>query len=268
MKIKLLNEFTKLTDNYYKKIKDSELFFYSTEAKKIRSQLIGLLNEIEEDINTFLGKDSQIEINLNSHVNTLNSALSEDYKKAVYCLNILINSLKKYSEIDKKKNTSSEEIIKLIEIGEGNFLELKSSLRWDIENNKEDFGLEFIILKSISAFANGEGGILIIGIDDTGKILGLEKDYHSLQKQNDKGTKDEFEIHLRNYISSNFGNIFSISNINIEFVILEEKEICKIDILKSNKPIYFKDKFHVRIGNSTRELKLDEIVEYCKKRFD
>lgn len=267
MKKKLLGQFFKLTENYYKKIKNDELFFYSAEAKNKRSKLIGLLSEIDDDINNLLGENRLIEINLNSHLSILSSALSEDYKKAVYCLNILLNNLKKYSETDKNEKTSREEIIKLIESGESKFLELKSSLRWDIENNKEDVGLEFIILKSISAFANTGGGTLIIGVDDNGKILGLKKDYESLKNQ--KATKDEFELHLRGLIIENFKNIFSISNINLEFVSFGNEEICKIDILKSNKPVYFKDRFHVRIGNSTRELnKLEEIVEFYKKRFD
>lgn len=43
-------------------------------------------------------------------------------------------------------------------------------------------------MKSISAFSNADGGTLIIGVDDDGNILGLEKDYRSLG-----GNKDELE---------------------------------------------------------------------------
>lgn len=263
MKIKLLNEFIKLTDNYFEKIKDDELFFYGVEAKKIRSQLIGLLNEIKEDINNLLGNHRLIEINSKNHINTLTSALSEDYKKAVYCLNILLSSLKKYRENSKEIIKSKEEILDLIKKGENKYFELKSSLKWDYKNNTTNKDLEKIILKSISAFANGQGGTLIIGVDDEGNILGLEKDYKCLN-----GTKDEFELHLRNLINEYFGKNFSISNIDVDFFIFDDKEICKVDILKSNKPLFLLEKFYVRNGNSSRDLGIKEITEYLNERFN
>jgi predicted HTH transcriptional regulator len=40
---------------------------------------------------------------------------------------------------------------------------------------------------------NAEGGTLIIGVDDEYKVLGLQKDYETLKKQNPDG----FEIELR-----------------------------------------------------------------------
>jgi len=272
-----VNQFSKLIENYYKRIKNNELFFYSTRAKKMRSQLIGHLNEIDDDVNNILGENRLIEINSNSHISTLNSALSEDYKKAVYCLTILLNRLEKYSQTVKNNKASQIEIIKLIEGGENRFLELKSSLMTDYENKeRKNIELEKVILKSISAFANSEGGTLLIGVRDNGEILGLEKDYLYLS-----GTKDKFELHLRNLIIQNFGGNFSASNINIEFVAFGNKEICKIDILKSSKPLYLTekiddgrgnliktDKFYVRDGNSSRELGIREIGEYWKKRFD
>ena len=38
-----------------------------------------------------------------------------------------------------------------------------------------------MILKSIAAFSNGEGGTLLIGVNDEGEILGLENDYTILE---------------------------------------------------------------------------------------
>ena len=40
--------------------------------------------------------------------------------------------------------------------------------------------LEEVILKTVAAFANSQGGTLLIGVDDEGTILGLEQDYLSL----------------------------------------------------------------------------------------
>jgi len=160
----------------------------------------------------------------------------------------------------------------IISEGESNEVELKSSLRWSYQEEKVDKVLEGVIIKSISAFANGEGGKLIIGVDDQGKILGLDYDYTSL-----KGDKDNFELHLRNLINSNFGKVFATSGISIIFYPINDLEICIIDIKKWHKPLYLevlnkngqKDKkFYVRTGNSSQELGLDEVSDYINSRFN
>ena len=96
---------------------------------------------------------------------------------------------------------------KIIQSGEHSYLEFKSTIRWNIENAKVDKKMEEIILKSISAFSNGDGGKLLIGVADNGEILGLEEDYNSLKEAN----KDYFELHLSNLIINNFGNEFAIT---------------------------------------------------------
>jgi len=174
--------------------------------------------------------------------------------------------------------TTTEEYISevsisdLIRDGESNELEFKSSLRWSYKEDTVTKKMEEIILKSISAFSNADGGTLIIGVDDEGSVLGLEKDYRSLD-----GNKDEFEIHLRNLLNSNFGKNFSTSNIKVTFFVLEgDKEICKIDVTKGDRPLYMtitdnngqkQEKFYVRSGNTSQELDLSEVSDYISSRF-
>ena len=67
----------------------------------------------------------------------------------------------------------------LIAGGEGEELELKSSLRWDYVRGELNKNLENVMLKTVAALANGQGGTLLIGVRDDGKVLGLEHDYHS-----------------------------------------------------------------------------------------
>lgn len=172
--------------------------------------------------------------------------------------------------------TKTEESITAVSIediinkGESNELEFKSSLRWNYINESIDKKIETVILKSISAFSNGEGGTLIIGVNDEGEILGLQRDYVSLD-----GTKDEFELHLRHLINQSFGINFATSALTIKFIQVTDKEICQIDIAKGNKPLYLKvsdnnqsmDKFYVRSGNSSQEIGVKEVSEYIHSRF-
>ncbi len=162
-------------------------------------------------------------------------------------------------------------IDELIAEGESDELEFKSSLRWNYKTEQIDKKLEIVILKSISAFSNGEGGTLIIGVEDEGKILGLDHDYKSLN-----GGKDEFELHIRNLLNKTFGKVFATTGIGIIFSVINEVEICAINVSKGNKPLYLEiadnngqkfEKFYVRSGNTSQELGLSEMNEYIKSRF-
>lgn len=159
----------------------------------------------------------------------------------------------------------------LISEGESAELEFKSTLRWSLKGGCVDKRLEDVILKSIAAFSNSDGGTLLIGVDDEGEVLGLENDYTSLD-----GNKDEFELHLRNLVNSSFGVAFAASNLTITFPAVEDKEVCMIEIKKANDPQYIStkdkggstvEKFYVRSGNSSIELPMKDIAPYVHSRF-
>jgi hypothetical protein len=162
----------------------------------------------------------------------------------------------------------------LISEGESNALEFKSSLRWSYETNQIDTKLETVILKSISAFSNADGGTLMIGVSDEGKVLGLDYDYQSLN--GGSGGKDELELHLRNLINKSFGKVFAATGISTSFPIINDNEICNIEIAPGEKPLYLETcdnngrkikKFYVRSGNSSQELDLSEVSDYVNSHF-
>jgi uncharacterized protein with ParB-like and HNH nuclease domain len=182
-------------------------------------------------------------------------------------LNTFLNSITTTEE--SHIEISLEELI--LE-GENNELEFKSSLRWSYQEEKVNKKLEDVIIKTISAFTNSEGGTLLIGVDDESEILGLEHDYSSLD-----GDRDEFELHLTNLLNKHFDKAFSASHIKTSFPKINDKEICKIDIIKSKKPMFLEladnnghkqQKFYVRTGNSSQDLNMSEVSEYIKTRFN
>ncbi len=161
----------------------------------------------------------------------------------------------------------------MISKGENQSVEFKSALRMDMNQGKVNTGLENVIVKSLAAFSNGDGGILIIGVRDDGSILGLDGDLSTLKKQD----SDYFEIHLRNLLKQQFGVTFITRNIKVQFPKLEDKEICVITINKGGEPVYVthtdkngnkSERFYVRSGNSSQEIQsLKEINEYISQRF-
>jgi len=160
----------------------------------------------------------------------------------------------------------------LIEAGESSILEFKSSLRWNVREGRADKKMEEIILKTISAFSNSEGGKLLIGVADDGEILGLQDDYNTLKEAN----KDHFELHLRNLINNAFGKGFATNNISVNFPVIDETEICEIDIKEGSKPLFLEvanksgqkeKRFYVRSGNSSQDMDIDETANYVHTRF-
>ena len=184
----------------------------------------------------------------------------------------------RYNRIIKEQQESFEKlddkaVTALIEQGESEEVEYKSSLRYDYRLEKENKVLEDVIIKSIAAFSNAKGGILLIGVSDDQNVLGLENDFNTLKKTD----IDYFELHLRKLIKNQFGINFSNHRLIIQFPEFDGKQICVIQIAKAKKPIYVKvknkqgqivEKFYVRSGNSSQEItSLKEMEEYIRNRF-
>jgi general stress protein 26 len=171
------------------------------------------------------------------------------------------------------KQLSNSEIESILKKGETEIIEFKSSLRWDYHQEKANALLENVILKTIAAFTNADGGYLFIGVNDDGKVLGLEYDYNTFKKQN----LDYFELHIRKIINNQFGIPYSQQTLKIEFPKIDGHYICVITINAALKPQFLKmkdkngqmaEKFYVRTGNSSQEISsLEEINDYLNRRF-
>ncbi len=151
--------------------------------------------------------------------------------------------------------------------GESVGLEFKSSARWDFKENRINKVLEQEIPKACAAFLNTDGGTLLIGVDDGGKVVGLQHDYKTLGK---KQNRDAFETWLTTLLLDKFGKD-NAPLIQIRFCELEAKEICRVTTNPSPKPIFIRDgkteHLYIRTGNSTRELNTKEGVDYCKHHW-
>ncbi|MDC7241336.1 MAG: ATP-binding protein, partial [Spirochaetales bacterium] len=185
---------------------------------------------------------------------------------------LLFNDYRKV--IQKQLIISEEEKVKQqILLGENLYCEFKSSMRWDYREETPSKVMEQVIMKSISAFSNSDGGTLLIGVKDDGEILGLDKDYDCLKEPG----KDYYELHLRTLLSNMFGVAYPVSNIKVDFPEINGKEICRIQIRKGEEPLYLvsnekgsgkTEKFFVRSGNSSRQISsLKEVTDYIMNRF-
>ena len=184
----------------------------------------------------------------------------------------LNNFLQGLTELDEEEEFGAVTLEDRIAAeGESEELEFKSSLRWDIKLGTVNKDLQNSVLKTIAAFTNTRGGTLLVGVSDDGNALGLENDYISLQ-----GNKDQFQLHLRNILNSNFDSTFVANHVEIRFPKLNDIEICQIEVKASttpkmvsikNKNGQANEKFYLRSGNMSQELNMSEFNEYSKERF-
>lgn len=154
----------------------------------------------------------------------------------------------------------------LLSSGEHEHLEFKTSFRWDVNQNKVNKNLERAIMKTIVAFLNSNGGHLLIGVDDSATVIGLENDYRSLPKAN----ADSFQNHFTNVFHAMIGPEYR-QYIELKISKMKGKDCCLIKVASSEKPAYLKldgnEEFYIRTGNGTTSLKLSEAASYIDSRW-
>ena len=219
-------------------------------------------------IGDFAEQNNELNIALNSHFIDLKGfgIESNDYQQFLTArAEKIFAHLKSRIELTHAES-KNEEIEELILSGESEFVEFKSTLRYDLRQNRVNKKLEYVIAKTISAFLNSTGGNLLLGIDDNQNILGLEYDISTLKKQDIDG----FELQLIEVIKKYIGKELS-THIRIKFPKVSNKKICQITISKSSKPVFIKfeekEDFFIRSGCSSQPLSREEQSAYEKEHW-
>jgi hypothetical protein len=174
---------------------------------------------------------------------------------------------KKLSQIEQLTEELHRELIPTIQRGEGSLLEFKSSFRWDFQQACTNKNIELAVIKTIAGFMNSDsGGTLLIGVDDTGEILGLEQDFKTLRKKDTDG----YEQLLMTTIASTLGAKYC-QYLHVMFHMVESKYVCRIIITPSSLPVFYNQKkeakFYLRTGGGTRDLNIQEATDYISQRW-
>jgi hypothetical protein len=168
-----------------------------------------------------------------------------------------------YLGVVMAKPLLERELSTLIREGEGDSIEFKSTLRWDIRAGKTNPAMERSCLKTISAFLNSKGGCLLIGVSDDGSILGIQTDKFA--------NEDKFLLHLWTLIRICLGRDFS-PYIRTRLEKVEESTVCLVYCQPSNRPVFlcqpgFAEEMYIRVGPSSNALDISEALKYIKNHF-
>lgn len=153
---------------------------------------------------------------------------------------------------------------RLIATGESPHFECKETLRWNVNASKMDKNIEHAAAKTLAAFMNTAGGTLVVGVKDSGEVVGLRQDQFS--------DRDAVLRHLDNVINTFLGN--STAPLALaHFVEIDSKEVLQIDCRPAQSPVYLTGgtggevELYIRRQASSVKLKLDEAVAYIQQRF-
>lgn len=157
----------------------------------------------------------------------------------------------------------SHPILSMIAKGEGQQLELKESLEADAKTGQKHPTLVHEALRTVCAFANADGGTLLIGVSDDGEVKGLEKDYKFCGKRQNE---DGFQLKLQNLVSSRL-DPSPLDLVSISFEELPEGAVSRVDVQQSKDIIHLdKKEVWVRYGNQSRRLEGRELTDWIERR--
>ncbi|MFO7748679.1 MAG: ATP-binding protein [Desulfobacteraceae bacterium] len=154
---------------------------------------------------------------------------------------------------------TAEQIKFLITQGENPTLEFKSTIRANLKNGKKDKKIELSWLKTLTAFLNTQGGTLLIGVNDSGQLLGLEADNFK--------NEDKCRLHLKNLIHQHVGPTIS-RFLHFDIVLFHDKQLIVFECKPASKPVFLRngqsEEFFIRSGPASVPLTISQTIEYLK----
>lgn len=147
---------------------------------------------------------------------------------------------------------------------EGPYLEYKETFQCNPHTGNQQKSLKSKVVKEVAAFGNSEGGVVVIGVNDSKQVTGLESDYRSMDKE-----RDGFALEVGDIISSNIGPGFAAEYTSTEFHEIDGKDVFAIRVDPSPNPLFTADdSFYVRQGSSSRPLETEETVSYISNHWE
>jgi len=201
-------------------------------------------------------------------VSMIREALNPDHRgfSAAFCFLEKQDMGDLLTQVRRACEKSKGYIEHLISQGENELVEFKSSIRWDFQKKNINKDLQIAIAKAIAGMLNQKGGVILVGVDDNGKVLGIEDDLRTLRKP----TIDEFQVAITDLIRNYFGLKYR-DYVRVRFDSINGKQISVLKIDASPEPVYLlagdEPQLWVRIENSTQRLNVKAAMEYINSHW-
>lgn len=173
------------------------------------------------------------------------------------------NSVLKQRLEEGFRELTGDDLSGLLAQGETDHIEFKSTLRMNLHSQKADKRIENACLKTVAAYLNSDGGMLLVGVNDAGEVIGMGADNFA----ND----DKLLLHWNGLVRTHLGPE-TAHWLRSMVLWYEEKQIMIVQCHRSDKAVFLtrdnEEYFYIRTGNRTESLKPREMMGYMGQRFD
>ena len=178
--------------------------------------------------------------------------ISSDF--ALKQIDLMLDVVGELAEADKIKS--------IIRQGESKNVEFKESLSLDVKKQTKEKYIEDVVIKTIAAFLNTDGGVLLVGVTDAGVVNGVDGEIDKFHKNPDK-----FLLHFKNALKTRIGEQF-YPFIDHRLVRVDSKHVLYVDCKESTDPVYVDgNDFYVRTNPATDKLDGPKMVSYINNHF-
>jgi serine/threonine protein kinase len=124
------------------------------------------------------------------------------------------------------------------------------------------------VTKTIAAFLNSEGGTLLIGVQDSGDVLGIEPDFQHLQQG--KQDSDGWLLSLQQATINDLGaEVWNV--VHVSLVPYRAQTVAVISCPPRTIETWLKEddveRFYIRAANGTRELSGSTLLKYIREHW-
>ena len=185
--------------------------------------------------------------------------------------NILLNPVSSTSmtqQVDEALSvfgrlSAEDQIISLLRQGETKNVEFKQTFSLDVADLQKKPYIEDAAIKTIAAFLNSDGGDLLVGVDDSAHITGIDFEIDKLHKSN----RDGFLKHFKNKFKDRIGEPF-YPKVSYGLIDVGEMSVFRVTCEPSDIEVFVDGKdFYVRTNPATDRLEGPKLLEYVKHRF-
>lgn len=159
--------------------------------------------------------------------------------------------------------SASEKVRSLINRGEDKKIEFKSTFSLDLKSQTKESRIIESAMKTVVAFLNTQGGDLLIGVEDSGNLLGIEVEIEKFYK----GNRDKFLLNFKDHLRQKIGPEF-YPLIDHSLVAIDGVTILRVSCKESSKEVFLDNKdFYVRTNPATDRLEGKDLADYIRQRF-
>lgn len=239
-----------VTDSWIKTINKSAIENASIPipALKVQEQIISSLQKLKSISNRVLSFEESLAKNPVGSTNVLSQ------------IDKVLDAVGELADTDRIKA--------LIREGESKNVEFKETFSLDVRKQTKEKDVKASSIKTIAAFLNSDGGVLLIGVNDAGAITGLDTEIEKFHKaDNIHKSRDKFLLDFKNALKHQIGEQF-YTFIDHRFVNVDSQIVLFVECQASPMAVYVDNKdFFVRTNPSTDQLEGPILVAYIQNHF-